>query len=652
MRATIYGRTLLNRCSGITTTSRQAALIATLSLGFAGTSFAENYYINASEGDDAWSGKQSAASQANGPWKSLARIAGVNFQPGDNILLHCTSVWNEPLVIRAKGTATSRITIGPYGQCVDSRPIIRPTRSLGTPATSTEQTIPLDTAPQMVVIDNQMASRARFPAQGYLSLQQINGVWHLPLNGMPVSHTALTGADLVVRVNDYNIEERRLYDVEANGEFTVAKPFAQTIVRGAGAYLEGQPWMIAKPSQWAYNDANQQLHVRLANASAKVEVALPGNAITINNSEYLTLRGLGIVFAEQHGIEVNWGRNIRFEVMYAKDVGNSFVTATNSDGLVIDGFLGTRSQRNGIVARGNAVTVTNCDLSDIGVSTNIRKSVAAIELGYAVDAVITNNRIKRTGYSAIMFGKRARVENNSITDACTRLSDCGAIYTSGAKKNLGLFGASIRNNLIAGVPGNVEGGATKQPLTAGIYLDDESAGIVIENNHIEGAQRGIFSKAHSSRIVGNTLFGNERAIFLTNSGARGTGRADGTQLGTNRIISMGQQAPMLIVGTSADMPLASADNEYFWLPVGAKHEESWLGSQRSIASGTTSLAATTVIKRINQARSMVNAQETTTSPTCPLTASDCLKARLLSGQAATWPMVMSPKSATVVVIPK
>lgn len=635
----------MNHYSAITATSRLAALITALCLSFAGTAFAENYYINASEGDDSWSGKLGTAFQVNGPWKSLARIAGVSLQPGDNILLHCASVWNEQLVIRAKGTAEARITIRPYGQCGNIRPIIRPTRMLSTSVTGTEQTVPLQTAPQIVVVDNQTAPRARFPAQGYLSLQKINGVWHLPLSGIPVDNTTLTGADLVVRVNDYNIEERRLYSVGQNGEFTVAKPFAQAILRGAGAYLEGQPWMIAKSSQWAYNDTDRQLHVRLPNASAKVEVALPGNAITINNSEYLTLRGLGIVFAEQNGIEVNSGRDIRIEVMYAKDVGNSFIYATNADGLVIDGFLGARSQRNGVVASGNAVTVTNSDLSDIGVSTNIRKSVAAIELSYAVDAVITNNRIKRTGYSAIMFGKRARVENNSIIDACTRLSDCGAIYTSGAKKSLGLFGARILNNLIAGVPGNVDGSAAKLPLTAGVYLDDESAGIMVENNHIERAQRGIFSKAHSSRIVGNTLISNELSIFLTNAGARGNGRADGTQLGTNRIISMGPQAPMLTVGTSADEPLASADNEYFWLPAGVKHEERWLGAQHLPARAI----APSSIRRIYQAWSMVNAQEITTNAACPLTTSECPETRLLSGQKAIWPLVISPNSATVVV---
>lgn len=651
MPATFYGRTPLTHYSEITAASRQAASIIALALGFAGTAIAENYYIHASEGDDTWSGKQAGATQTNGPWKSLARIAGVNFQPGDNILLHCSSTWNEPLVIRAKGTATSRITVGPYGQCGNTRPVIRPTRTLSSSSASTEQAIPLEAAPQMVVVNNQLATRARFPAQGYLTLQQVNGVWRLPLTGMPVSNTTLVGADLVVRLNDYNIEERRLYDVEPNGEFTLAKPFAQTIKNGAGAYLEGQPWMIAKPAQWAYNDTTQHLHVRLPNTSAKVEVALPGSAITINSSEYLTLRGLGIVFAEQHGIEVNWGRNIRIEVMYAKDVGASFITATNSDGLVIDGFLGARSQRNGIVARGNAITVTNSDLSDIGVSSNIRKSIAAIELGYAVDGVITNNRIKRTGYSAIMFGKQARVENNSITDACIRLADCGAIYTSGARKNLGLFGASVRNNLIVGVPGNVEGSETKQPLAAGIYLDDESAGIVVEDNHIERAERGIFSKAHSSRIVGNTLVDNARSIFLTHAGARGDARADGTQLGTNRIVSMTQQAPVLITGTGADTPLASADSEHYWLPDGTQHQESWVENQRSITSGNTQSTSST-INRIKQARSMVNVQTTTTRPTCPLATSDCSKTRLLSGQTATWPMTISPNSATVVVIPK
>lgn len=658
MRVTISGRTPLSHCSGVTAISRPAALICILCLGVVGESIAESYFIDASRGNDSWSGTRSAPSSEGGPWKSLSRLAEITLRAGDSVFLHCAGIWHEPLTIQAKGTAESKISVAPYGDCPNTRPTIRPTKTMTTAAGSAVQKIRLETGPKMVVVDNQVAPRARFPVEGYLALQEKNGNWQLPLEGIPTNNLALKGADLVVRVNDYTIEERRLYNVEANGEFTVAKPFGLPIAKGAGAYLEGKAWMIAKPNHWAYDEASQELHIRLPNSITALEVALPGNAITINSSDYLTLRGLTVAFAEQHGILVSGSRNVRLESITVTDVGSSFVNATNSEALVIDDLRGERSQRNGVVAQGNAVTVTNSDLSEIGTSKNLRKSIAAIELSYAVDAVVTNNRIKQAGYSAIMFGKRARIENNNILEACTRLADCGAIYTSGAGKKLGLYGAVIRNNVISGVPGNIDGTSTKHALTAGIYLDDESAGIAVENNHVEFAQRGIFSKAHSSRITGNTLFGNKRAIFLTNAGARGNGRTDGTELGANRIISTDRQAPIVIVGTNSDQPLAIPDKEHFWIPKEAKPAETWVGNQRSsdrlgeanagLPPPNQSISTT----RITQARSILNFRGTTARLECPFPASDCIKVRLLAGEAVAWPIILSPNSAEVVVIPK
>jgi len=627
-------------------------LFGLLCLGLANAANGASYYIDANDGDDSSMGTLRA-----GPWKSLARVAPLVLQPGDNVLLHCASVWHEGLALRAKGTAQSPVLVAPYGDCPGTRPTIRLTRKLASGVGAGDRTIPLGFVPKMVVVANQVVPRARFPDQGFLTLLSEGNTWRLPLAEIPVTRAELGGADLVVRVNDYTIEERRLYGVAANGEYALAKPFGMPLSPGAGAFLEGLPWMISKPNQWAYDAALQQLHVRLHGTSADIETALPGSAIVINGSEHLTVRGLTVNFVEMYGVEVNASRNVRLEAMSIRDVGIAFVNGKNSDGLFIDGLLAERSQHDGIVVRSNGATVTNSDLSEVGTSVNLRKSVAAIEVGYSADAIITHNRIRNTGYAAIMFGKRARIENNSILQACTRLADCGAIYTSGATKKFGLYGAAVRGNLISGVPGNIDGTGSKYSLTAGIYLDDESAGIVVENNYIEFAQRGIFSKAHSSRISGNTIFASERAIFLTNAGSRGDGRTDGNQLGSNRIVATNQQPPVLIVGLATDPPLVAGDQERYWIPDGMLPAETWIGGQRSNSSAKVTGASARVspqfaIKRITKAKSIVNMQSLATTFECPMSAGDCAKARTLTDQTVPWPILMPPFSAHVFVIPQ
>ena len=78
---------------------------------------AATYYINAVTGDDRFSGVSDMQ-----PWKSLARIRDVPFQPGDRILLAAGSVWKEPLTITRSGRADAPITVTVTG--VGPRPRI------------------------------------------------------------------------------------------------------------------------------------------------------------------------------------------------------------------------------------------------------------------------------------------------------------------------------------------------------------------------------------------------------------------------------------------------------------------------------------------------------------------------------------------------
>ncbi|MFZ2994913.1 right-handed parallel beta-helix repeat-containing protein [Sphingobium sp.] len=78
--------------------------------GFAASSHATTYYINAQTGQDAFTG--TAPTQA---WRSLSRIKNVPLQPGDQVLLATGSVWREPLTITRSGKANAPIFVGATG---------------------------------------------------------------------------------------------------------------------------------------------------------------------------------------------------------------------------------------------------------------------------------------------------------------------------------------------------------------------------------------------------------------------------------------------------------------------------------------------------------------------------------------------------------
>lgn len=71
---------------------------------------ATTWYVDSARGNDANSGATSSA-----PWKSLAKISVTEFHPGDRILLHAGSVWNEQLKPQSSGAPDAPIVIDRYG---------------------------------------------------------------------------------------------------------------------------------------------------------------------------------------------------------------------------------------------------------------------------------------------------------------------------------------------------------------------------------------------------------------------------------------------------------------------------------------------------------------------------------------------------------
>lgn len=92
---------------------------------YSGASWAQNYYVDATNGHDSWQGTLPDAQGTNGPWKTLSKVNGTYFAPGDSVLLKCGQTWNETLVVTSSGITGSPITYGSYGSCDGTnKPII------------------------------------------------------------------------------------------------------------------------------------------------------------------------------------------------------------------------------------------------------------------------------------------------------------------------------------------------------------------------------------------------------------------------------------------------------------------------------------------------------------------------------------------------
>lgn len=90
-------------------------LICTMIL-ISSTGWATTYYISNS-GSDSNNGQSTST-----PWKTISKINGRSFSPGDTVLFNRGDLWREQLTIPSSGSSGSYITFGTYGTGAD--PII------------------------------------------------------------------------------------------------------------------------------------------------------------------------------------------------------------------------------------------------------------------------------------------------------------------------------------------------------------------------------------------------------------------------------------------------------------------------------------------------------------------------------------------------
>jgi hypothetical protein len=88
--------------------------------GFRSHALNTTYYVSFSDGNDYNNGLSMAT-----PWKTLARVTGTTFLPGDNILLKCGDTWTgQTLLLNGNGTASNPIVLSSYG--TGNKPVISP----------------------------------------------------------------------------------------------------------------------------------------------------------------------------------------------------------------------------------------------------------------------------------------------------------------------------------------------------------------------------------------------------------------------------------------------------------------------------------------------------------------------------------------------
>lgn len=484
------------------------------------------WFVDSLKGDDSGSGSKSS------PWKTLGRLKRASLGAGDVVRLRCGSVWRETLQIDGRSWP-SGVTLTSDGVCATgAAPSIRGSDAVEAtwqadavqPGVAVADRFGLANA---VFFKGQRMMPARMPdfhgvGQEFAAADGQNSPRSFRLREperRQIGDRDLTGATVYVRVLAWQVEKGtvRSYD-PSSGVVTLDKDLSSLILTGAGYILEGKRWMLDAPGEWFHDNQAKRLYLmppdRQRPKPGEVEVVSRENAVTVRGAKQLRLVGLDIRQTSQVALGVTDSSDLTFEGLDFAEPGEYAIVVDQSSGLVVRGSRVRGSGWAGVMTRNtNDALIDGNVITDTGLAGRAFGSSGAI-IANGERNVVSRNLVLRSANAGIRFANKEgnRVSGNLVLQHCMRMTDCGGIYTwTGHSPSLAtrkrLTRAIVQDNIVLGMASNLEGtGGWAGNLSVGIYLDEMSGGVKVQDNLVAGAENGIFlHNAQFNDIVGNTV---------------------------------------------------------------------------------------------------------------------------------------------------
>ena len=489
------------------------------------------YFVDANIGDDEWSGKTNLMSGTDGPWRSLRRVTATTLKPGDTVILRCGSIWREPLMISGAGKPSALITIRAEDACAESA---RPEINLGVPL---KGWIPVkgkihasdvDFEVKQVFVDGQLLNKARYPENGFL--YAVNGITAtnpgsgstglIDLNLANLPEKDVDGVKAYIRTVGWLIEERDIASISGS-QLNFLGATRYPVRKGAGYYLSNKFWMLSNGPGWYWSSLEKKLYVHLPNGASplahQIEVVQHDYGIQLMSQPYVNFSGIRIRQAGLDGVRVESSIQTELNNMEVVFSGrDGIVFSTESNGIIRDSLI-RESGRDGILLwKSPGVKIIGNRVENSGTTGGPRNSLAAINATNSNYVHIERNTISGAGYIGIRFNRNSKVINNILYNTCLVLDDCGAIYSWANNQDTSPLNSVVIGNVVENVMGNSEGNADRWTLAAGIYLDDLTNALKVEDNTVINAERGIvIHNAFDNIIERNTIaYSRSYGVFV------------------------------------------------------------------------------------------------------------------------------------------
>ncbi len=491
------------------------ALILVLII-FCPASNATNYYISSS-GNDANSGTSTGAA-----WKTVSKVSGHTFSPGDQILFNRGDVFYGSITIASSGTSGNPITFGAYGS--GANPVITgftnvtAWTNLGSNIWESTSALSTLSTCNMVVINGVNTAMGRTPNTGYYTYSSSNST-SLTSSSLNSSTINWTGAQAVIKKERYIIDRS-----------TITSAFGSTINYSSSSYTGHPNWgffiqndsrTLDQQNEWYYNPSTKKIRVYSTSAPTDVKISTHDTLLYAVNRSYIIIDGVDFTGGNQQAFYLgNFShsivQNCNFDFNYNTITG--YQLGSGSSNFTIDNCTFNHTNNNAISLPSEfaGTTITNNLIKNSGVIVGMSGSGDGQAQGLNVTGanyLIQYNEIDSTGYVALGFnGSNVLCKNNFVNYFCTLKDDGGGIYTGNPQS-----GVVISNNIVLNGIGNDEGtNSSNNGKASGIYCDDNSSGMTILNNSVANvAYAAIFlHQANNITVRGNTTYNNEIGLLV------------------------------------------------------------------------------------------------------------------------------------------
>jgi len=488
---------------------------------------ATDYYFSSSSGSDEYSFEQAQSNLS--PWKSINKLNEIssNLRGGDRIFFKRGDVFYGTLRLLKGGTIDGQIFFDAYGK--GNMPIITSLvkvdswENLGNGIYKSIISNIESSNLKIVLIDNEIKGFGRYPNVdevngGYLTIQSVNNEFSIngpliPFNGK--------GGEIVIRKNNWIIDAHPISNsIGGKIDFIKTEKSSYNPLQGFGYFIQNHIDALDQPGEWAYSKEEKTLTVYFGEKNpSDIQIEYAANDYLLVTNYLvgnLSFKNIQFKGSNKNIVNIERSSNILLENCVLEYAGeNAVYSYSTSDFSVLNNKIQNalsgaiffwHSTPRAIIADNvieNSMPfqgmAKNSDLKGIGIYIS----------GNADDSKILRNRIINSGYNGIHFGgNNSIVMNNLVENFCLWKQDGGGIYMNSDRLvNKNNIGRKIIGNIVIGGVGAKEGTDQDFDLAEGIYLDDNTEGVLITQNtvaHING--KGIYLHNASNIQITNNLF--------------------------------------------------------------------------------------------------------------------------------------------------